>query len=81
MQPLQNCIGPTVRICRQILCLPYAGYFSLSTSLHIKTQDSSFKYFNSSLVVPTFFVLSCQKKTLTQIQITKKIYEVTASTH
>ena len=29
MQPLQNCIGPTIRIGREILCLPYAGFFIL----------------------------------------------------
>ena len=27
MQPLQNCIGPTIRIGREILCLPYVGFF------------------------------------------------------
>ena len=27
MQPLQNCTGPTIRIGREILCLPYAGFF------------------------------------------------------
>ena len=26
MQPLQNCIDPTIRIGREILCLPYAGF-------------------------------------------------------
>ena len=26
MQPLENCIGPTIRIGREILCLPYAGF-------------------------------------------------------
>ena len=26
MQPLQNCISPTIRIGREILCLPYAGF-------------------------------------------------------
>ena len=25
MQPLKNCIGPTIRIGQEILCLPYAG--------------------------------------------------------
>ena len=30
MQPLQNCIGPTIRIGREIRCLPYAGFFSSS---------------------------------------------------
>ena len=29
MQPLQNCIGPTIRISREILCLPYAGFLIL----------------------------------------------------
>ena len=29
MQPLQNCIGPTIRIGREILCLPYAGFLLL----------------------------------------------------
>ena len=27
MQPLENCIGPTIRIGREILCLPYAGFY------------------------------------------------------
>ena len=26
MQPLENCIGPTIRNGREILCLPYAGF-------------------------------------------------------
>ena len=28
-QPLQNCKGPTIRIGREILCLPYAGFLKL----------------------------------------------------
>ena len=31
MQPLQNYIGPAIRIGSEILCLPYAGFF-----LHLK---------------------------------------------
>ena len=27
MQPLQNCIGPTIRIGQEILCLPYVRFF------------------------------------------------------
>ena len=27
MQSLQNCIGPAIRIRREVLCLPYAGFF------------------------------------------------------
>ena len=29
MQPLQIWIGPTIRIGREIWCLPYAGFFAL----------------------------------------------------
>ena len=28
MQPLQICIGPSIRIGRESWCLPYAGFFS-----------------------------------------------------
>ena len=27
MQPLENCMGPTIRIGQEIFCLPCAGYF------------------------------------------------------
>ena len=27
MKPLKNCVGPTIRIGREIHCLPYAGFF------------------------------------------------------
>ena len=33
MQPLQICIGPTIRSSREILCLPYAGIFLLQYDL------------------------------------------------
>ena len=33
MQPLQICIGPTIRIGREILCLPYAGFLGQYTAL------------------------------------------------
>ena len=33
MQPLENCIGPTIRIGREILCLPYAGFFCLGLDI------------------------------------------------
>ena len=29
MQPLQICIGPTIRIGRESWCLPYAGFFHI----------------------------------------------------
>ena len=32
-QPLQNCIGPTIRIGRESWCLPYAGVFFLTTRI------------------------------------------------
>ena len=33
MQPLRNCNGPTIRIGREILCLPYAGFLLLKHPL------------------------------------------------
>ena len=33
MQPLENCIGPTVRIGQKILCLPYAGFFNAEATI------------------------------------------------
>ena len=37
MQPLQNCIGPTIHIGREIRCLPYAGFlfFFINQYFHI----------------------------------------------
>ena len=32
MQFLQNCIGPTIRIGREIQCLPYAQFLLYKTS-------------------------------------------------
>ena len=37
MQPLRNCNGPTIRIGREILCLPYAGFLG---SLILVEKDS-----------------------------------------
>ena len=36
MQPLKNCIGPTIRIGQEIRCLPYAGFFLLFIKLSWK---------------------------------------------
>ena len=33
MQPLQNCIGPTICIGREIWCLPYAGFLVMTWTL------------------------------------------------
>ena len=38
MQPLQNCTGPTIRIGREILCLPYAGFLSCYLPNFSKTE-------------------------------------------
>ena len=32
-QPLHNCIGPTIRIGREILCLPDAGFLSVNEAM------------------------------------------------
>ena len=53
MQPLQNCIGPTIHIGRESCCLPYAGIFwkaslipfvesFLSTESLISDKDMAF---------------------------------------
>ena len=41
MQSFQNCIGPTIRIAQEILCLPYAGFFLLLFFLNINHATSS----------------------------------------
>ena len=41
MQPLENCIGPTIRIGQEILCLPYVGFFS---SLYAKDMIQNLFY-------------------------------------
>ena len=33
MQTLQNFIGPTIRIGREIRCFPYAGFFYIEVGL------------------------------------------------
>ena len=48
-QLLQNCIGPTIRIGREIQCLPYAGFFIL------KTQDTNYL---SQLVLVSFWSIN-----------------------
>ena len=46
MQPLQNCIGPTIRIGREILCLPYAGFFkTIQNRLHFKYYFHKYQAF------------------------------------
>ena len=33
MQPLQICIGPTIRIVQESWCLPYAGFLRIPSQL------------------------------------------------
>ena len=42
MQPTQNCIGPSIRIGREILGLPYAGFFN--QVLHVRCHISGVRY-------------------------------------
>ena len=42
MQPLQNCISPTIRIGREILCLSYAGF--LNPDLRLKPSPVKAKF-------------------------------------
>ena len=41
-QPLQICIGPTVRIGRESWCLPYAGF--IKQKLFNQTKNGLLKY-------------------------------------
>ena len=41
MQPLQNCIGPTIRIGQEILCLPYAGFFVSESEASVSRMPSN----------------------------------------
>ena len=43
MQPLLNCIGPTIRIGQEILCLPYAGFFFFMNSLFAYRKTEKLK--------------------------------------
>ena len=47
MQPLQICIGPTIRIGRESWCLPYAGFFRSNTT----TQDIVFAKSDTTRIV------------------------------
>ena len=38
MQPLQICIGPTIRIGRESWCLPYAGFFFVESETIVLSQ-------------------------------------------
>ena len=40
MQPLINCIGPTISVGQEILCLPYEDFFSF----HVTAQSYSGYY-------------------------------------
>ena len=50
MQALQNCIGPTIRIGREILCHPYAGFFTY----RLDNFGFSFKYMFVAKVVTNY---------------------------
>ena len=41
MQPLENCIGPTIRMGREILCLPYAGFLTKRNAWELDVQCCS----------------------------------------
>ena len=41
MQPLQICIGPTIRIGRESRCLPYAGFFCIVFTICTRREIQS----------------------------------------
>ena len=46
MQPFQNCIGPTIRIGREILCLPYARFFGVRIAFRSSLNSSIVLFLN-----------------------------------
>ena len=52
MQPLQNCIGPTIRIGQEILCLPYAGFLDKVSLLMINSLHCVGKVTNCFATLP-----------------------------
>ena len=60
MQPLQNCIGPTIRIGWEILCLPYAGFLCrVSPTTQFRIQNNPNNIIGSE--VTALFSGGCQK--------------------
>ena len=62
-QPLQNCIGPTIRIGQESWCLAYAGFFSylyygLYMCLTIKLDIDHFQLLNIIILKFNCAVLS-----------------------
>ena len=54
MQPLQICIGPTIRIGRESWCLPYAGFFCIDFMTNEFKLSSKKKLVWDSLVPMNF---------------------------
>ena len=44
MQPLQNCICPSIRIGQEVLCLPYAGFFGPNPSKLYRARKLVFEH-------------------------------------
>ena len=58
MQPLQNCIGPTIRIGREILCLPYAEFFTVHLiSLKQTALSNTLMHFTAFLFNNLFYTI------------------------
>ena len=64
MQPLQNYIGPTIRIGREILCLPYAGFFL--TRLDIK-DEAKLSFTELLIFCTTYIVLNSSNWSLNSV--------------
>ena len=60
MQPLKNCIGPTIRIGREILCLPYAGFFKDHVGVLTPVDVQYFMVSSLSSVIYQSLLLSGQ---------------------
>ena len=52
MQPLQICIGPIIRIGRESWCLPYAGFYKVSSYISLVILEPPMGLKKSLLAIP-----------------------------
>ena len=55
MQPLQICIGPTIRISRESWCLPYAGFLVILKSF-LKLNKGEYSASLKNLICKVHFL-------------------------
>ena len=77
MQPLQICIGPTIRIGRESWCLPYAGFFRSISALLL----FSYTHVNQNLTTFTHLTHFFQINSNITHRVTQKMAQNCNSQH